>query len=224
MLFPTPMKFLFRWFFRIVVLTLLLGVALLLLKNILLTELAQQGVAKRTGLEVRIDRVQVGVLKPTVTVEGLRLYNPAEFGGGPFLDFREIHVEYDPGALLRGRLWLRLLRLDLEELCVVRAEGDRWNFQTINERIQERAPRQRRVSVAFGGIGVLNLSVGRIRQFAMEAPDRVHVQPIHLRDEVFTGLRTPADYIRVAGRLAWKLGVRTWSGSAAESTGPGPTR
>ncbi len=103
-------KFLARWLFRLLVLALALAVALLLLRDHLLEEYLEAHGQRLTGLEVRIGRVESGLLRPELHLEDVRVYDPPEFGGGPFLTAREVHLEYDPAALARGSLRLRLLR------------------------------------------------------------------------------------------------------------------
>ncbi len=203
------MKFLFRWCFRLLVLALLLGVAFLVLKDALLKEVVEDRLAAATGLEVRIDHLEARLLKPTLTIEGLRLYNPAAFGGSPFLDVRELHVEYDRPALFRRVLLLRLLRVDARELTLVRDAAGRWNYAALNERLKTAGPeRGSMLSLKFGGVEVLNLSLDEAKCYSMTAPDRARVFPLDARHEIFLDLRRPADFARVAERLARKWGLK----------------
>jgi uncharacterized protein involved in outer membrane biogenesis len=202
------MKFLFRWIFRLVVLAILLVMALLLLKDALLKEVVESQLAAVTGLEVRIDRFEAKLLKPTVTIEGLRLYNPASFGGSPFLDVRELHVEYDRPALLRGEILLRLVRFDLTELSLVQDTNGRWNYEYVNVRLKASA-REEDSPLEFGGIDVLNLSLGEVKRYRMANPSAAQVYRFHVHNEIFLGLRNPTDFAVAAGRLAGKLGLKT---------------
>lgn len=211
------MKFLFRWLFRMVLLALLLGVALLLFKDAILEEITEQRLAARTGLEIRIDRLEAALLSPTITFEGFRIYNPAAFGGAPFLDFHELHVEYDRARLARGELALRLLRIDLDEMCLVRDRQGHWNFQDIARRIQERTPPDEPFMPEFSGIDILNLSVGRVKRVDLAAPDQVQVFRADLRDELFTNLHAPKDYLLAASRLALKLGLKHLTASTTNA-------
>ncbi|MCP5520223.1 MAG: hypothetical protein H7A46_01590 [Verrucomicrobiales bacterium] len=202
------MKFLFRWIFRLVVLITLLVMGLLLLKNTILEEVVEGELAAATGLRVSMDRLEAGILKPTLTMEGLRFYNPAEFGGAPFVHLREFHMEYDRTALARGRLTFRLLRLDLEELTLVEDTSGRWNYEVVGDQINQLAA-GRTEPLDFGGIDMLNLSIGTVKRYRMSAPNEVRTLDFHLHDELFPGLRTPADFLLAAGRLAVKLGLKT---------------
>ena len=50
----------------------------------------------RTGLEVSIGRLSSRVLSPTLTIENLKLYNTAEFGGACVFDCPRASSECDP--------------------------------------------------------------------------------------------------------------------------------
>lgn len=204
----TAMKFLFRWIFRLCVLLTLVVMGILLLKDTILEEVVEGQLAAATGLRVGVDRLEAGILRPTLTMEGLRIYNPAEFGGAPLVQLRELHLEYDRMALARRRLTLRLLRLDLEELTLVQDTAGRWNFQVVGDQISRLAA-ERAEPFDFGGIDVLDVSIGTVKRYRMAAPQDVETLRLNLRDELFTGLHTPADFLLAAGRLAVKLGLRT---------------
>src|ERR1041385_5476467 len=108
------MKFVFKWALRLAI---LLVVLFLLSLDSLLKAAVTRQIRAQTGLEARIEKFSAGIFSPVVTIENFKLYNPADFGGGPFLNIRELHVEYDRAALGRRTVHLKLLRLDLAELA-----------------------------------------------------------------------------------------------------------
>src|SRR5260221_13708949 len=110
------MKFLFRWLFRLLVLLIVLIVAGVLLLDTIAREVAEYRISNATGLEVKIGKVNVGILNPRVTVENFVLYNTAEFGGSPLLDVPELHMEYVWPTLFSTKLHFRLISLNLPRL------------------------------------------------------------------------------------------------------------
>ena len=84
-----------------------------------------------TGMEVKIAKVDIGLLTPVISVEGVKLYNRPEFGGSPCLDLPELYVEYDKAALAARKLRLKLLRLSVAEMDLTRDNQGRfessWN-------------------------------------------------------------------------------------------------
>src|SRR5262245_22829621 len=105
------MRFLIRWAIRLFIIFIVFLVALVLLKDTLFKALLEYRVRARTGLDVRIGRLEVGLSSPRLVMEDFKLYNSAEFGGSPLVEIPELRMEYDPTALATCRLHLRLLRL-----------------------------------------------------------------------------------------------------------------
>ena len=102
------MKTFFRWVVRLAVtfmfLLLLLAVLAVLLKDVIAKSLAERNLRNGTGLDAKIEKMEVGLATPTVSLEGLRLYNTADFGGGTFLEMPELRVEYLPGDIRDRKL------------------------------------------------------------------------------------------------------------------------
>ena len=126
------MRTIFRWLFRIAILLLVLGVLVgigaLLLKDSLARSLAEKNLRDSTGMDAKIARFDVGILTPTVNVEGLRIYNRPEFGGGSFLDLPELRLEYDPDLLREGKLRLKTVRLHTAEVTGVKGKDGKTNI------------------------------------------------------------------------------------------------
>src|SRR5262245_2610074 len=114
------MKRLIKWLFILLVIAVGIVVGLLLSKDAILKAAVEQQIRAQTGMDAKIGHLSLGLLSPVVTIENLTLHNTAEFGGTPFLDIRELHLEYDRDALAQRKLKITLLRLNLEELTVVR--------------------------------------------------------------------------------------------------------
>src|SRR5215218_3075556 len=107
------MKFVFRWIFRLFILVLILVIAGILLLDTIAKAVAEYRIKRETGLDVKIGKLEIGILNPKVTIENFVIYNSAEFGGSPLIDMPELHVEYDRPALLSHKLHYKLVRLNL---------------------------------------------------------------------------------------------------------------
>lgn len=200
------MKFIVRWLFRLLLLSLVLAVGVLVLKDALLKEWAEARLRRRTGLEAQIARLEVNLLSPTITVEGLKLYNPPEFGGSPLLDIPDGHLEYDRAALRTGRLRLRLLRLRVAELTVVRNAQGYSNLQAVQQQVAARAATEAN-SLTFDGIETLNLTFEQVRAFQLGATSPPKTYYLGLRNEILRNLATPQEIERALLALAARLGL-----------------
>ncbi len=192
------MKWLFRWVFRLVILLIVLAVAAVMLLNPIAREVAEYRLSRQTGLEVKIGRVDVGLLNPRVTFENLVIYNSADFGGAPLLDLPELHVEYDAAALWSHRLHWRLIRLNLARGSVVEDRKGRLNLELLQEQLRKSggtgsSATNQAPGFKFLGIDTLNLSVGRVDFYSMKNPSRVDTLHIDFRNQVRTNLHTPDD-------------------------------
>ena len=125
------MKRLIKWLFILVAIAVAIVVGLLLSKDAILKAAVEQQIRAQTGMDAKIGRLSLGLLTPVVTIENLKIHNTPEFGGAPFLDIRELHVEYDRDALAQRKLRITLLRLNLEELTVVRNATGTTNISTL---------------------------------------------------------------------------------------------
>lgn len=198
------MRFVVRWAFRLVILLVVLITALLLLKDTLLTEFAQMRLRSATGLEVSLAKCHVGLLSPTLTLAGLKIYNPPEFGGATFLDMPELHLEYDRDALAARRLRFQLVRLDVAEVGLVRDRTGRSNLEVIQGRLKGKVAGTGGLDFTFAGIDTLNLTLGKLTQVDLRQPGPPRVIDLGVHDAVFTGLKTESDLYLALGQLVLK--------------------
>jgi hypothetical protein len=187
----------FRWGFRLVVLVIMLAVALLLLKDTLLRSWAEWRIRRQTGLSTSIRRLDLGLLSPTFTMEGFKIFNPPEFGGAVLFDIPEVHFEYDSRQALQGKLHLKTLRFSLKELNIVKNAQGRTNLFSV---LSQAAPggtnapgpaRGRRLD--FDGIDRLYLSVGTVRYTDQRQPTNSWQRDLDWKDFEIQNVRTAED-------------------------------
>jgi len=125
-------KFIFKWLFRLILavvgLVVVAVVVLLLTYNSILKNLIEHNIRAQTGMDAQIGKLDVSLFEPTIEIRDLQIYNPANFGGAPFLNIPEIHIEYDRPALMRRQLHFTLVRLNLAELDIVKNQNNELNI------------------------------------------------------------------------------------------------
>lgn len=211
-------RFVFRWLFRLLLLALVLLIGALLLKDVIAREVILWRLGRVTGLETRLDRVELGLLSRTVTLENLRFYNRAEFGGGPLLVLRELHAEADPAAAAGGTVGLALLRVRLDEVNLVRNAAGQTNVLALMGGVAKVAqmPATNRLEVSgvrFAGIRTLNLTLGNVRFTDLARPDQNWAFNLGVTNEVVSNVRTEADLAPVAARILVRLAVQALQGA-----------
>jgi hypothetical protein len=157
-----------------------------------------------------------------VTIEHFQLYNTPEFGGAPFVDIPELHLEYDRFSLARRKLHITLLRFNLAELNIVKNETGHTNIVSMMNHAGAQRPRNHRgAEVEFTGIDVLNLSLGKVRLLDLKDRQKSGELYIGLRDQVFRNVKSESDLLGVLFVIWLRSGDRLAAHpTARDRTGP----
>ena len=140
------MKWIFKWLLRLFVLAVVLAVIFFLSLDSILRVVIQHNIRAQTGMEAEIGKFHFGLTQPVVEIKDLQIFNSAAFGGTPFLNIPEIHVEYDQPALKRGEIHITLLRFNLGELDIVKNEAGQTNLFALGVAV----PRPKNVAKSNG--------------------------------------------------------------------------
>ncbi len=159
------MKFLLKWAFRLFLLLLVLLAILALSFDAIVTSIAESKLRKQTGLEVRLEKLELRPWSGRGRAEKLIIYNPAEFGGGPMVSIPELFVELDVALLLERKWHLRVLRFNLGELNIVINKEGQSNLDGARRTVAK-ARRGERIAptnapMEFIGLDMLNLTLGK---------------------------------------------------------------
>ena len=204
------MKWLFKWALRLVLLVVALVVVLLLSKDTIFRIVIENRIRSRTGLDVKIGKYSSSIFSPVITIENLRIYNTAEFGGTPFLDVPEIHLELDAAAFARREVHFTLARVHLAEFDVVRNQAGLTNLYSIVEKVrrEKKAHKEKLFGdFKFTGVDTLNVTIGKSRYIDLQDTRNNCEAAIDLRDQVFSNLSSEdnltAAMILLSGRVMY---------------------
>jgi uncharacterized protein involved in outer membrane biogenesis len=221
-------KFSIKWLFRLVILTVALVVILLLARNAILRVYLEHQIRAQTGMDAEMGSFSIGLAEPTVTIQNLRLYNPPDFAGTPFLDIRELHAEYDPAALARHELHITLMRFNLGEIDVVKNQAGRTNIFSLGLA----APLKKtgghagpsftkQTGLAFTGIDVLNVSIGTAKYIDLNDQRNNHTQIIGIQNCVLKNVKSQTDLLGLSAFVALRSGDFFQSLLGPQNQGPG---
>lgn len=209
------MKFLFKWLLRLFLLGVVLLVIFLLSLDTILRVMMEHNIRAQSGMEAEIGKFHLGLLEPVMTIKDLKLHNPPDFGGTPFLNIVEIHVEYDRAALKKGEIHFTLLRFSLGELDIVKNEAGKTNLfelgvtlPTTNNLGKSKSLDEfkRRTGLDFKQIDVLNVSVGTAKYIDLKDPKNNREQKIGIENLLMKNVKEPADITGLVLLIALRSG------------------
>lgn len=191
-------KWIIRTCLMLMALVAIVVLLLFLFRDTVLRKTAEYRIRAASGMQARIGQFHIGVTEPVVTIQDFKLYNTPEFGGSLLLSMPELHIEYDLDAIQSGQLRLRLVRVNLEEVTIVRSEAERTNIVAFLERMHKVATQAARkrtpaTTIGFAGIDTFNLSLGTIRFEDLLDPQQDRELRLDLEDQVFKNVRSEAD-------------------------------
>ena len=210
-------RFFIRWAFRLFVLAIVLVVVFVLSFDSIMRVFMEHRIRAQTGMDAEIGRVSIGLLEPRVEILDLKLYNPPDFGGTPFLSVPEIHVEYDRAALATSKLHLTLVRFNLGELDIVKNQTGQTNLfgLVLGSPLQKStgpgpspavAELQRQTGLTFQAVDYLNVSIGTFKYIDLKDSRHNRTQKIGIDNYVMKNVKGPADLAGLAFLIALRSG------------------
>ena len=176
-----------------------------LVKNQVARKAVIAGVKAATGLEMEIDRLEVGLLRSRVWVNGIRVLNPAGFQEPVMADILELYADADLPAFFRGKTHLREMRLVVRELSLVKSREGKINLDSLTAVGKARegsgklsGKSDEEVKRAEFRIDKLRLKVGRVFYKDFSQGDSARVQEFLVgMDEEFQDVTSPEQIVSV---------------------------
>jgi len=213
------MKWIFKWLLRLFIAALVLAVVavivLLLTYNSILRVAMERQIRAQTGMDAEIGSLKIALTSPTVEIQNLKIHNSRDFGGTPFLDIPEIHVEYDRTALAKRELHVTLLRFNLGELDIVKNEAGQTNIFSLGLALPAAkksgggngaAELKKQTGFDFKAIDVLNVSVGTLKYVDLKDRRNNRAQNIGIENIVIKNVKSANDIAGLAVLVALRGG------------------
>ena len=192
-------KWVFKWLLRLFILAVVLVVIFFLSLDPILRVVMENRIRAQTGMDVEIGKFTLGLAEPTITIKDFKLFNPPSFGGTPFLDIPEIHVEYDRAALARREIHVTLMRFNLAELDIVKNQAGQTNIFSIAALPSAKKSGgggksfTKETGFEFTGIDVLNVSVGTAKYIDLKDSKNNRTQVIGLDNCVTPNVKSQTE-------------------------------
>jgi len=186
----------------IVVILVAVILILALVKDIIIKTSVEKGVKHVTGLQLNLESIKVGVIKTLIDIKGLTLFNPPGYKEKIMFEIPEIHVDYNLPAILKGKIHLEEVRLNVKELIVIKNKNGERNLDSLKpikeQKENEKPKEKKKVEKKEKGrvpemqIDILELKVGKVvyKDYSEGEPPSVKEFTLNL-DEKYTNITDP---------------------------------
>lgn len=188
------------------ILLLVLIVIVVVGKNIIVRAAVTKGVKVVTGLNMRIDSVNIGIANTLLGIKGLVLYNPPSFEDKVMMDLPEIYVDYDLGAFFKKNVHLSELRLNLKEFVVIKNKQGILNIDSLTavqtgkktETVKTQEPKAQPAEKIQIQIDLMKLKIGKVIYKDYSNGGKPLIRTLNLNiDEEYENITDPEAVVRI---------------------------
>jgi len=153
-----------------------------------------------TGAPTQIKHFSLRVLRQVVHIKGFKMYNPEGFPREVFIDIPEVEIDLNVGALLKKKIHLQRVTLDLNEITVIKNKEGVLNVDALKiapsqdetgpkAADKEEAPRKKTEQIPLQ-IDELNLNLGRVifKDYTKGDPPKTDVYEIGLKNKQYKNI------------------------------------
>lgn len=175
--------------------------ALLLGKSVLIKHAVQVGIKKAIGINTSIDKINIGLFQSTIQIKGLTIYNPEGFKGETLAKVPLIYLDYEPGPLLHHKMHCTKMKINVNEITIVRNEIGEVNLNRLKSIAEEtgspqKAKKKKETEVKIDKLILTVDHVKFVDYSKGERPKQLTI-PIGLNREEFKNLNSTEEIIRV---------------------------
>lgn len=170
---------------KILILIIVLSLALYLASNLAIKSIIGTVSSSVTGAPTKIGGLSLDILKQTIRISDFKMYNPKGFPKDILIDMPNIGVIWDIGELLKGKIYLKELTIEINELGLTRNKDGLMNVDSLKV-VEQKSDDKKQIKPTKQlpiQIDVLNLAIGKVvnTDYSMEGPPVVKVFDINLK-------------------------------------------
>lgn len=119
--------------YTLVLFTIVISMLLLLNygKNIVVRFYLEKTIKSTIDLRFAIEECSVSILNTDARIKNLTIFNPKEFKDKLMIDIAEIYIDFDTYALLKGKPYLRDLRINVDEIAIFKNKEGKLNLESL---------------------------------------------------------------------------------------------
>lgn len=178
-----------------------------LVKNSLIKAAVQLGAKTVVGTPVTVEKLSIGLLNQKIRIKNFKVYNPDGFPKEILIDIPEVSVDYDIGALLTGKIHLRLLAINMKEMILIKNEKGELNVNSLKvskdaeaqQKSGEEVPAEKKKSKSMMmQIDEMRLTVRKVimKDFTVkENSPKITVYDVGIQDKVFQNISSAEELV-----------------------------
>ena len=122
-----------KTFTKVMVLVALLVAVLLVVRNQVIEYAAIRAIRQATGFDLSLERIDVGMLRPTVEIVDLKLQNPPDFPDQEAIEIERLFVRYDRLSLLSKEIRIPELAISIPQMVVIKKSDGETNLGRLEQ-------------------------------------------------------------------------------------------
>ena len=152
------------------------------------------------GVETVVDQVSLSIIKQSVSIKGLRLYQPESFPEGVFIDVTEISGSCKIASFLRKKNHIPKLVLNIKEVILIKDKSGNLNVDALKiVREKESKTQDEKAEIAFQ-IDEMILTIDKViyKQYSQDDKPVIKAFDIGVKDEKYENITSPQ---QLAGKI-----------------------
>lgn len=160
-------------------------VAAFVMRDAIIKGVIESSVGKVTGLRLTIGSFRTDPGKSVIDIRDLKLANPPAFGRTYMIDAPEVYIVYDLPEIMKGRVHLRQMRLQLNEFVLMRSASGATNIDTIKSRLAAQPGKPKEASSSNLLIDELSLKIGKVAYKDLVIPSASKDLNLNINEKFF---------------------------------------
>ncbi len=137
---------------------------LFLLKDTIIKASIESAVSYKTGLRIKIGELKTSFSKNFIDIKDMFILNPKGFDDRIMAELPEIYIDYNLSDILKRKIRLENIKIDLKELTIVKKKSGRKNLDHIKSLKKKETTKQKEKDSGPRSLQIdnLHLKMGKV--------------------------------------------------------------
>jgi hypothetical protein len=169
---------------RIIILAVVLLFGFCWVRDFLIKSLIGSVATSVTGAPTSVGGLSLSIIRQSVKISNLRMYNPKGFPKDILVDISKMGVAYNLGALITGKIHLKQLELEIKEIGMTKNKEGKLNVDSLKIAAEKSGEKEKKPAKQLAmQIDTVSLGMGRVvsRDYSVGGQLVVKVYDINLK-------------------------------------------